>query len=141
MAAGIRKAGRCFCHVKRQKSVIGWGRATGNAPLFKGLLQSLCRTHCALTTIALVCSLVLGSSFLWLFAVSSCPFHSVSMLHFHAPPVLRSGLRNMIASTLLTSCRVLFNLPPMFFFNPYSYKGKMEKNEKDVSAVCEEYNK
>lgn len=35
-------------------------------PLFKGPLQSLCRTHCALTTIALVCALVLGSSFPWL---------------------------------------------------------------------------
>lgn len=79
--------------------------------LFKGLLQSLCRSHCTLTTIALVCALVLGSSFLWLSAVSSCPFHSASKLHFHAPPVLWKGLRNMppitIASTLLSSCRAL----------------------------------
>lgn len=79
--------------------------------LFKGPLQSLCGTHCALTTIALVCALVLGSSFLWLSAVSSCPFHSVSTLHFHAPPVLRKGLRNMppimITSTSLSSYPVL----------------------------------
>ena len=79
--------------------------------LFKGPLQSLCKTHCALTTIALVCALVLGSSFLWLSAVSSCPFHSVSTLHFHAPPVLRKGLQNMppimIASAWLSSCPVL----------------------------------
>lgn len=79
--------------------------------LFKGPLQSLCRSHCALTTIALVCALALGSSFLWLSAVTSCPFHSASKLHFHAPPVLRKGLRNMppimIASTSLSSCCVL----------------------------------
>lgn len=79
--------------------------------LFKGPLQSLCRTHCALTTIALVCALVLGSSFLRLSAVSSCPFHSVSTLHFHAPPVLRKGLRNMppimITSTSLSPYPVL----------------------------------
>lgn len=88
-----------------------WGRANGIPSLFKGLLQSLCRIHCALTTIALVCALVLGSSFLWLSAVSSCPFHSVSTLHFHAPPVLRKGLRIMppimITSTLLSSYPVL----------------------------------
>lgn len=79
--------------------------------LFKGPLQSLCRAHCTLTTIALVCALVLNSSFLWLSAVSSCPFHSVSTLHFHAPPVVRKGLRNMppimIALASLPSCPVL----------------------------------
>lgn len=79
--------------------------------LFKGLLQSLCRTYCALTTIALVCALVLCSSFLWISAVSSCPFHSVSTLHFHAPPVPRKGLRNMppimMTSTSLASYPVL----------------------------------
>lgn len=79
--------------------------------LFKSPLQSLCRTHCALTTIALVSALVVGSSFLWLSAVSSCPFHSVSTLHFHAPPMLRKGLRNMppimITSTSLPSYHVL----------------------------------
>lgn len=63
--------------------------------LFKVPLQSLCRTHCALTTIALVCALVQDTSFLRLSAVSSCPFHSVFTLYFHAPPVLRTGLRNM----------------------------------------------
>lgn len=79
--------------------------------LFKGPLQSLCRTYCALTTIALVCALVLCSSFLWISAVSSCPFHSVSTLRFHAPPVPRKGLRNMppimITSTSPSSNPVL----------------------------------
>lgn len=36
------------------------------APLFKGLLQSLCRSHCARTTIALACALVPASPFLLL---------------------------------------------------------------------------
>lgn len=79
--------------------------------LFKGPLQSLCRSHCVLTTMALVCALVLVFSFCWLFAVSSCPFQSASALHFHAPPVFRRGLRNMppimIASTALSSCPAL----------------------------------
>lgn len=113
--------------------------------LFKGPLQSLCRTHCALTTIALVCALVLGSSFLWLSAVSSCPFHSVSTLHFHAPPVLRKGTRkhaphhDCLNLTLFLSCIIPpspSSVLPHLLSCPHYYKDREQKEPLFIVHFC-----
>lgn len=115
--------------------------------LFKGPLQSLCRTYCALTTIALVCALVPCSSFLWTSAVSSCPFHSVSTLRFHAPPVPRKGLRNMspimVTSTSPSSNPVLsHHRRPQSFpscFLSHTIKKIDGKGQPFFSASCVVY--
>lgn len=140
----LGKMGSVFVMLNWGKESNWGGERMAIPSLFKAPLQSLCRTHCALTTIALVCALVLGTSFLWISAVRSCPFHSVSTLHFHAPPVLRKGLRNMppimITSTLLSSCPVLsHNHHPQSFLSCYVThtikKIKIEKERHSFYAL------
>lgn len=96
------------------------------SPLFKGLPQSLHRPYCAQTHNSInLCSwpgLFLSQLRC---AVSSCPFHSVSVLHLHAPtePLKKGGWETEVPMSKSYICTL------------FSYSDPLKKKSKFFQAL------